>query len=174
MSGSESTKTFISINYTHTQSRHAHVNTCMSCLEMHQYIEILLYCNIFCRIYIADRDGTIQNLKVLMHCHKNIMIQQYITILEYVKIIFLQNRPTFSCNPILLQCQLNNLTCTFKIISMLVMLFKSVHPIIAIHCNTRYIDTLKVVSIPVSLSTEMIITVSGQFAKCPTTYTLFL
>ena len=35
---------------------------------------------------------------------------------------------------------------------MFVMLFKSVHPIIAIHCDIRYIDTLKVVSIPVSLS----------------------
>ena len=30
------------------------------------------------------------------------------------------------------------------------MLVKSVHPIIAIHCDTRYIDTFKVVSIQVS------------------------
>ena len=73
----------------------------------------------------------IQNLKVLMHRPKNIMIQQYSDQLP----------------PILLQFQLNNLTCTFKIISMFVMLLKLVHPIIAIHCNTRYIDKLKAVSI---------------------------
>ena len=35
---------------------------------------------------------------------------------------------------------------------MFVMFFKSVHPIIAINYDTRYIDTLEVVSIPVSLS----------------------
>ena len=34
---------------------------------------------------------------------------------------------------------------------MFVMLFKSVHPIIVIHCDTRYVDILKVASIPVSL-----------------------
>ena len=31
-----------------------------------------------------------------------------------------------------------------------VMLLKSIHPIIAMHCDTRCIDTLKIVSIPVS------------------------
>ena len=32
------------------------------------------------------------------------------------------------------------------------MLFESIHPIIAIDCDTRCITTLKIVSIPVSLS----------------------
>ena len=57
---------------------------------------------------LRSRDETIQNLKVSMNCPK---ISRYNDILQYLNSVnMLQNEPTFCFNPILMQCQLNNLT----------------------------------------------------------------
>ena len=78
---------------------------------------------------VVTRDGTMRSL---MHYPK---ISRYSDILRYSNSVIIK-KISYKTDQFLSCCS-------------------SVHPIIAMHCDTRYINTLKVVSIPVSLSCIM-------------------